>query len=270
MRICAFIQMHNEAQKGNLTRCLENVRQWADDIVIYDDASTDNSVEIALNYTNHIIRGKKNCFKEELFHKQQLLELALSLKPDWIMWIDCDEILDREATTGGLRKVAENAPPTVNAYSFHQLNLWRSQTYARIDSLFDKGWFCRLWRVTPNIHFETKAGIHLRIYPITITKISVVQSQYRVIHYGFWDYKQTMMKIGASYKDYDILYRVASENWILNETKCECYKVPTEVFPRENIPPDIWPKPEPRAIKSLLLRQDVEDSHTTLICEKPK
>ena len=102
-KIVAFIQMYNEADKGNLERCLINCKQWADDIVIYDDASTDNSVEVAQKYTKHIIRGKVNKFCAELDHKQQLLELALTLNPDWIMWMDCDEILDRKGTLGGLQ-----------------------------------------------------------------------------------------------------------------------------------------------------------------------
>ena len=99
--------MYNEADKGNLERCLINCKQWADDIVIYDDTSTDNSVEVAQKYTKHIIRGKVNNFCAELDHKQQLLELALTLNPDWIMWMDCDEILDRKGTLGGLHVLAE-------------------------------------------------------------------------------------------------------------------------------------------------------------------
>ena len=134
MKLIAFIQMYNEATKGNLVRCLENVRQWADEICIYDDGSTDNSVEIAERFTKHIIRGKQNDFCRELTHKQELLEYALRLSPDWIMWIDCDEIMDRDATEGGLRRLAEDAPEGVDAFCFRQINLWRSQTFARTDS----------------------------------------------------------------------------------------------------------------------------------------
>ena len=67
MKIVAFIQMYNESSKGNLERCLVNCKQWADDIVIYDDASTDDSVEVAEKYTEHIIRGEVNNFYEELY-----------------------------------------------------------------------------------------------------------------------------------------------------------------------------------------------------------
>ncbi len=257
MKLIAFIQMYNEASRGNLVRCLQNVQQWADEICIYDDASTDNSVAIARRFTTHVIEGTANEFHKELSHKQQLLEYALKLKPDWIMWIDCDEILDREATTGGLRALTENAAIDIEAFCFRQLNLWRSQTYARVDSLFGPsrsvsstvanvpaGWFCRLWRVTPDIHFSIIDGVHRRLYPITIG--TVRPAVFHVIHYGFWDYKPMLKKIGAHTWDHATFLRLGPTNWILDERRCECIRVSGDMFPPENIPPDIWPCPQPR------------------------
>ena len=52
MKVYAFIQMHNEASSGNLERCLNNCIRWADKIIIYDDKSTDDSVELAKNIQN--------------------------------------------------------------------------------------------------------------------------------------------------------------------------------------------------------------------------
>ena len=255
MKLIAFIQMYNEVEKGNLVRCLENCRQWADEICIYDDGSTDNSVEIASQYTSHIIRGETNCIIRELYHKQELLDYALTLSPDWIMWIDCDEILDRNATQGGLRNWANYADPDVDAFTFHELNLWRSQTYARTDSLFNNGWFCRLWRVQPEIHLQTKEAVHDRLYPVTIETIA--PTPFKVIHYGFWDYNRMLVKIGAL-GDKEYIQTTAVENWILNETQCDCYRVPDEVFPPENIPPDVWPQPQPLALTELIPSADTE------------
>lgn len=254
MKIIAFIQMYNEVIKGNLERCLQNCKQWADDIVIYDDASTDNSVEVAKKYTPYIIRGVINNFNRELEHKQQLLEYALTLDPDWIMWMDCDEILDRAGTMGGLRKLAEDGlKSSVDAYSFHETNLWRGQTYYRVDTLFDKGWFVRLWKVQKGLAFFIEPGLHKVLYPENIKNI--VKSDIRVIHYGFWDYKQTLVHIGAMPEcgwTKETFSRLAPRNWILNETNCKCIKVPTEWFPTENIPKDIWEEPKPRKISELV------------------
>lgn len=242
--------MFNESTRGHLVRCLENCRQWADDIVIYDDASTDDSVEVAGRYTTHILRGEVNSISNELAHKQLLLDYAITLQPDWIMWVDADEILDRAGTRGGLRQLCERAAPTTQAFSFHQLNLWRSETYARRDTLFDKGWFVRLWRVLPGIRFDVQVGVHLRLYPVTIDRVE--QCAIRVIHYGFADYAKTLVKIGADHWTRDDFARLAAGNWILNETECSCYRVPYEWFPVENVRPDSWTEPKPRRIDELV------------------
>jgi len=253
--------MYNEASKGNLERCLENCKQWADDIVIYDDASTDNSIEVASKYTKYIIRGVVNNFCKELEHKQQLLDYALTLDPDWIMWVDCDEILDRKGTIGGLRKLAQVGLKTdVDAYSFHETNLWRSHTYHRVDTLFDIGWFVRLWKVQPGLAFFVESGLHKVLYPLNIKKIE--KSDIRIIHYGFADYKGTLKHIGAMPKDgwtKKTFCKLAPKNWILNETACKCNKVPIEWYPKENIPEDIWEEPKPRTIESLKSYDQLEE-----------
>ena len=262
MKIIAFIQMYNEVTKGNLERCLINCKQWADDIVIYDDASTDNSVEVAKKYTEHIIRGEVNNFYEELDHKQQLLTYALSLKPDWIMWVDCDEILDRNGTLGGLRDLAERGlEMDIDAYCFHETNLWRSETYYRTDTLFDKGWFVRLWKVKPGMTFLVETGLHKILFPRTIREDNIVRSDIRVLHYGFADYKYTLEHIGAIPAEgwnKDTFRKLAPENWILNETECMCHKVPIAWYPDENLPEDIWEEPKPRLIESLKSYDELE------------
>jgi len=101
MKLVVNLQMYNEVVLGNLERCLENVKQYADEIVIYDDASTDNSIEVASEYTDHIIHGEVHNVCQELAHKQLMLDYSMKLGADWVFWIDADEILDRNGTLGG-------------------------------------------------------------------------------------------------------------------------------------------------------------------------
>lgn len=255
MKIIAFIEMFNEVESGNLIRCLENVKQWADDIVIYDDMSTDQSVEIARKYTKHIIHGiEKNIFRQ-LYHRQQLLELAISLNPDWIMWIDLDEILDRKGTKGELRKLCEELDQKgLTAASFHELNLWRGENWCRLDTAFNNGWFCRLWKNIPGLRIETHDGIHQRLYPINIEDSKIFRSDIRIIHYGFFNYEKMLYKIGVVGKAYKtfpeyskFLLEHYDTNWILDERNVNVYEVPNEVFPEENIPKKKTSKPVPFA-----------------------
>lgn len=255
MKLLAFIQMHNEVEKGNLLRCLENCRQWADDIVIYDDASTDDSVNVARRYTSHIIEGKVNCHQEELFHKQQLLEYAITLSPDWIMWIDCDEILDRSGTQGGLRELTETASPETLAYGFREANLWRSQTYVRTDGPFSTAWFVRLWRVVPKMYIQTAVGLDRPSYPCHITDF--VESDFKVIHYHFCEYKRLMWGAGFGYKTKTELQEIAKGNFIFDERNCKCYRIPNEWFPIENVPTGNWPEPKPIPLEDMKVYDDL-------------
>ena len=65
-KIVAITQVHNELRKGNLERFFKYLPALVDEIVVYDDASTDGSWQYALKHTPHVIRGVKNNFKEDI------------------------------------------------------------------------------------------------------------------------------------------------------------------------------------------------------------
>ena len=266
MKLIAFIQMFNEVEKGNLERCLINCKKWSDDIVIYDDASTDDSVKLGQKYTNHILRGSKNEISRELYHKQELLDYAIkNISPTHIMWIDCDEILDRSGTKDAMVDLCNVMDKNdLDCMAFHELNLWRGQNWCRTDSLFDIGWFNRLWKVRDNITFQCEVGVHKRIYPITISDNKIQRSNIRVIHYGFYNYEKMLIKIGVKQiganqgivNDWQrVLIDIYTENWILNETELNVYEVPESIFPEENIPKERTSKPVPFTYKTV---EDVE------------
>lgn len=184
-KIVGFTQMFNEIRKGNLERFITHIDPYISELVVYDDGSTDGSYELMSDYTNYIIRSPKNDFKNELYHKQQLLELALSLKPDFILWLDIDEVLSKNTNIQELCQFMVNH--NLDGLSMKEVNLWKSNSYKRIDTLYDLGWFVRLWRVTPDMHFDCSSGLHKQQYPITVTNIARLQDPPCVIHYGFAD-----------------------------------------------------------------------------------
>lgn len=183
VRLIGFLKIHNEAESGNLLRVLKHMQKFCDGIVVCDCKSTDNSVEIAKKFTSHILH-EPNDFKRELFTKQKMLEYTLKLNPDWIVWLDADEVFDREGELGEIRRLCAYGDKNgIDGFSFKEYNLWKSKEKYRVDELFAKAWFVRLWKNNGFLKFNLREGLHNRGYPLGIRNIK--RSNIKVIHYGF-------------------------------------------------------------------------------------
>lgn len=238
MRLIAFLQLRNEFENGNLIRCLENCKKWADDIYIYDDCSDDGSQDIYLKYTDasKIIMGEKRQFDRELFNKQKLLNLALKSNPQWIGWIDGDTILDRRLTNSCKEILDGVGRKGYGAVKLHNLNLWRHPAFYRLDNRFNDLWHVVFWKNNGNLHYTPTASLHQRQYPKGIGKIYALEYGYHLLHYGFSTKKQIVKKY-LTYKSY------GQSGWDLDRlideiTSWEVLKVEKECFPLENVPQD--------------------------------
>ena len=76
-------------ESDRVARCLQSVHALADEIIVLDSGSTDNTVEICREYTEKIQITDWPGFGKQ---KQRALALATS---DWVLSIDADESLDQ-------------------------------------------------------------------------------------------------------------------------------------------------------------------------------
>jgi hypothetical protein len=213
LKLVGFLQIHNENEKGNLTRVLEHLSRICDDIVVFDDGSTDGSYETALKYTKNIIKAVKNDFVNELEHKQELLDLAVSLNPDWIVWLDADEVFDLDGECYGIRTLCEfGMQNNIDGFSFLEYNLWKDERHYRVDKHWNKLWQVRLWRNRGQLRFEIKKGLHQVLYPLGLTKI--YRSDIKVIHYGFSSEEKITQK-------YNMYKQNGQSGWLLELIKDE-------------------------------------------------
>ena len=266
-KIVCICQIFNELCKNNLERFVTYVKPLVEDIVAYDDGSTDGSYEYMLKQTPYVIRATKNDFVNERSHKQLLLQEALKLNPDFILWLDADEVLTANAA-GHLQVWCQVCTDQqYDAVCFYEINLWRSYSWQRLDSLFDTGWFCRLWRVVPGLSYnDTKPGLHQPPYPSTIRKLAWAEG-IKVLHYGF-STKQRLAYKYLVYKShgqrgYNMLDRLISEEQLVVS------KVPQQLFPEGLWVDDEQPIPLPFA-KSLAYveeyREEVFKPKFSIIC----
>jgi glycosyltransferase involved in cell wall biosynthesis len=85
--ITVIVPTFNEEE--NIRECLESVR-WADDIFVVDSFSTDHTLEIAREYTEHIVQHE---YVNSATQKNWATPQAES---DWVMVVDADERVTEE------------------------------------------------------------------------------------------------------------------------------------------------------------------------------
>jgi glycosyltransferase involved in cell wall biosynthesis len=78
----------NEADR--IERCLESVKDLADEIIVFDSGSTDNTLEIVRRYTDKIWETDWPGYGKQ---KQRAIEQTSC---HWVLAIDADEALDAE------------------------------------------------------------------------------------------------------------------------------------------------------------------------------
>lgn len=86
--LSAVISAYNE--ENALARCLRSV-QWADEIIVIDNTSTDKTKEIAKKYTSKVYTQKNNLMLN--INKNYGFDKATS---DWILNLDADEEVPAE------------------------------------------------------------------------------------------------------------------------------------------------------------------------------
>lgn len=100
-RISVTVRTFNEEK--NIRECLESV-SWADEVVVVDSQSTDNTVAIALEFTDRVI------IQEWLGHIGQSQFAADQASNLWVLHMDADERVTPELRDEILGLELENSP----------------------------------------------------------------------------------------------------------------------------------------------------------------
>ena len=109
-RLSVVLATRNEEE--NIGRCLESVKDIADEIIVVDEQSSDNTREIAQKYGAKVFTEPHH----EIFHitKQKALEKA---KGGWILQLDADEVVTPELAKDIISVVTNSQPSTLNVPS---------------------------------------------------------------------------------------------------------------------------------------------------------
>jgi glycosyltransferase involved in cell wall biosynthesis len=130
-------------EEANIHRCLESVK-WANEIVVLDSGSTDNTLNICREYTDKVFQTDWPGFGPQ---KNRALEKATQ---DWVLSIDADEVLSTELIEE-IKSLLVQPSSTLKAYRIRRISSfcgkwirfgeWRKdqplRLFKRISACFD-------------------------------------------------------------------------------------------------------------------------------------
>jgi len=184
-------------EEKNIKACLQSIQNIADEIVVViDDETTDQTADIAKNYTKNVII--KN--HEDNFHKnkQYTLEQATN---NWILWLDGDEAIETELADE-IRNILKD--PQFPAYKIPRKNMMFGKWIAHT------GWYpdyqIRLFQKSKT-HFPCQ-----RIHedPKVDGKLGTLENH--IIHNNYQSITQFIDKLNK-YTSNDALYQAKKQKY---------------------------------------------------------
>lgn len=194
MRIAGVLQNYNNLANGFLRQALNSLGRVCDVVCVYDDGSTEDVRPLYLEYDCVVLFGQVNSFKYELAHKQQLLKIVLMEQPDFCCWHDTDAVLGRhfESRERTEKVLLNMATQQIDLLHNHNLNLWRSPWWYRVDQSFDGLDHGVWWRNSGEMFYSPIAKLHQKQYPQfwRDPKRPIIASKFdqpdgQLLHFGF-------------------------------------------------------------------------------------
>lgn len=185
MKLIAILRIKNAIL--TIEECLTNLSQLCDEIVIVDNGSTDGTLAVYKRFPKIVKIAQTRGFDESR-DRNLVLALARRRRPDWLLWIDADEVFEPKLAREVLEKYM--VTPGLNRVRFRMFNFWLSKEKFRVDSkwLFYTARPQRsMWRDTPEAHFSERKFHGGEI--LGIEGKSIV-SPYRIKHFGYVGRKQ--------------------------------------------------------------------------------
>lgn len=183
MKLVAILRIKNEIDL--IHEALEKLSSLADEIIIVDNGSTDGTLEAYKDYPKVIEVIETSGFNEGR-DKIILLESAKKRQPDWILFLDADEIFENNFTRSEIEQYMRSKYDRIN---FRMCHFWLDKKHCR----FDRKYFLYslqplrcMWRNRSDVYFRDEIihngdiqGNFKKIYfsPYRLKHLSLVNRQ---------------------------------------------------------------------------------------------
>lgn len=171
-----------------LERVLQSAREYITDAVIIDDGSTDGTValchELLSGIPHKIVENEESRFHSEWKLRRQQWTETIRTDPDWILFLDADEIFEEDFRTG-VRELMEDRSNSV--WLFRLYDFWDEEHY-REDGLWQAHKIYRpfMLRYEKDVHYTFhETDQHCGRMPANVFELNHRLSRYRLRHYGW-------------------------------------------------------------------------------------
>jgi len=177
---------------------LNNMNKLVDEIVVVDNASTDGTYEV-LEANSKVVDIVITEGFDEGREKNLLYGMARKRKPDWLLWLDVDEVFEEAFNREAILRLTDNT--RVNRYFFRRFHFIDKEHYnakwywIKYISAPDRV----LWREQKDGYFE---NIKFNNGLVKGIKGKTKISYYRLKHLGYI-YKNEVSKKIANYMSID-------------------------------------------------------------------
>jgi glycosyltransferase involved in cell wall biosynthesis len=178
IKISVVLATYNEER--NIARCLDSVKELADEIVIVDGKSTDKTVEIAQKYQTKIILVENN---PTHFHIQKKMAIDAA-KDEWVLQLDADEVIT-SALSSEIRSTIKRSS-TINGYWIPRKNWFLGRFLQKGGQYPD--YTLRLYR-------NGKGNLPARdVHEQAVVEGEVGYLKHPMLHYGTRDFENYLVR----------------------------------------------------------------------------
>lgn len=171
-----------------LERMLQSASEYIDHAVIIDDGSTDQTISLCREVLSGIpltlIENKESMFSDEWKIRKLQWQETIASDPDWILFLDADEIFEDNAKTA-LREMITDK--NCDLYLFRLYDMWDEEHY-REDALWSAHKIYRpfMLRYQKNFNYAfSQARQHCGRMPSNVFELNQQLSNLRLKHYGW-------------------------------------------------------------------------------------
>lgn len=163
---------------------LYRLSQLVDGVVIVDNGSTDGTEQVYQYFSDFVLDIRHTEGFDEGRDRQLCLEAARAFNPDWILYLDSDELIEYGVTRRQLEALVERSD--CDLYRMRLFHFWNSKSHHRFDGRFipyTLHYQPRLCRNVPEAFFggaKIHSGFFQGIAPARTRTTSI-----RVMHFGY-------------------------------------------------------------------------------------